>query len=749
MVYEVARFKSRRRTHCQTSSSTRFSLRKLNRQQKAIHRQCISYLQRLLSNFSMLSREALELLCCLLDAPRIESLNRVLLNRLNIEQKEQLCSALEECRQSPEHWPDVMDVALSRAGRSTERMFLQAIEVQLEKQKRRLFYRGLSDLEVRSQMIQKMFALSDQERDFLIMAFIFSVWRPSRSFFVDFLECQLYANSKYLQVMLGITAKDLNAIHQGTLLRIGAIEKESSWFCVDDNFLGLFQRPTTDRIESDYFEQLPLATVELDDFLIDKEKTEHLIQILAKRPVHATHVLLLGSAGTGKSSFARALAAQLGIPAYCIVSNESNTTQKRRMAIQACVNLTNHGEGSLIVVDEADNLLNTKLSWFERGETQDKGWLNHLLEQSGIRMIWIVNSVHGMDASVRRRFSYSLVFKKFNRLQRMRIWKSVLKANTASRAFTDSDLQDLAKQYDCNAGVIDLAVKKAREIAKPGTSRFRQAVRLSLEAYRTLELGRECFPDHNEIESKYSVDALNISSDCPQLLLTLDTFNGRLQEGKKDGIKNLNLLFHGPPGTGKSEFARYLAHRLEKEILFYQAGELISPYVGETERRIFEAFRSAEEEEAVCVIDEADTFLFPRAQAQRSWEVSFTNAFLTGMERFRGLLVCTTNRLEGLDEAALRRFQIKIRFNWLTPDGAVLLYKQLLAPLTNEILDIHTEQALRDLKCLAPGDFRAVRDRFSLLSPKHNKPQDFLIGLREELAIKEAHNQTGQRIGFK
>ncbi len=63
----------------------------------------------------------------------------------------------------------------------------------------------------------------------------------------------------------------------------------------------------------------------------------------------------------------------------------------RRSAIIACLNMTNQGDGSLVIVDEADNVLNTRNSWFNRGETQDKGWLNQILEEQGARVIWITN----------------------------------------------------------------------------------------------------------------------------------------------------------------------------------------------------------------------------------------------------------------------------------------------------------------------------------------------------------------------
>ena len=83
---------------------------------------------------------------------------------------------------------------------------------------------------------------------------------------------------------------------------------------------------------------------------------------------------------------------------------------------------------------------------------------------------------------------------------------------------------------------------------------------------------------------------------------------------------------------------------------------------GDTEKNIRDGFEEAEREEAILIMDEVDSFLFSRDWAQRSYEVSFTNEFLTRMERYRGILICTTNRLTDLDQASIRRFQYKIGF---------------------------------------------------------------------------------------
>ncbi|NIP99131.1 MAG: AAA family ATPase, partial [Nitrospinaceae bacterium] len=70
----------------------------------------------------------------------------------------------------------------------------------------------------------------------------------------------------------------------------------------------------------------------------------------------------------------------------------------------------------------------------------------------------------------------------------------------------------------------------------------------------------------------------------------------------------------------------------------------------------------AEENRALLFFDEADSFLRPREAAVRSWEVTEVNELLTQMETFRGVFLCATNFLNGLDSAALRRFTFKVEF---------------------------------------------------------------------------------------
>ena len=104
--------------------------------------------------------------------------------------------------------------------------------------------------------------------------------------------------------------------------------------------------------------------------------------------------------------------------------------------------------------------------------------------------------------------------------------------------------------------------------------------------------------------------------------------------------------------------------------------------------------------------------------------------------------------MKGLDEASIRRFNHKIGFDFLKPEGNVIFYRKLLTTLTNTHLDEKTEKSLMDIPDLAPGDFRVVRDRFSFY-PKEQVNHGILTdALATEVKTKNFYKYGGVKIGF-
>ena len=719
----------------------------MDKNERFILRKSAQFLQRHFKLYPSFSKEAVKMLCWTL-GEKIRRIDQFLITHLSEKNKVAFKESLSENGHDFEDHVDLVFGKLKKLTKANLRKLQQLVLSFLEINAARAGYRGKADFEKNVAVLKSMFGLTDHEEEFMIFLFVISTSEAAQEFFVGHLECNKIMGRKYLANVLGLSKTELNRILTGTLRKIEFFEMDGYDLRVEDKFLGLFQNPSDRNFSDEFYSRISQGSrLPMEYFLIKPDHRNYIISLLKKKQETPTHVLLYGPPGTGKTSFARSLADYLGIPSYDVVKDETNTTRSRRAAILACLNMTNSGPGSLVIVDEADNLLNTQFSFFMRGETQDKGWLNELLEKPGTRMIWITNSIWGIEESVLRRFAFSLHFRSFNRRQRMQLWENIINANRVERFFGSKDIERYARKYSVNAGVIDLAVKKSVETKPRSKARFHKALKLALEAHRTLANYGEKPVDKNRVEQNYSLEGLNVSGDIKSMMTRLEKFDAFLRNPENRQIINMNLLFYGPPGTGKSELARYIADRLDREIICKRVSDLQSKYVGEGEKNIKYAFQEAEAEEAILVIDEADSLLFSRERAVRSWEISFTNEFLTQMERFRGILICTTNRMKDLDDASIRRFNHKLKFDYLLPDGNVVFYEKLLVNLIGPSLDEKSRAELKNILNLTPGDFKTVRDRFAFYTPEELSHKMLLEALKDESRIKNDHGKN-VKIGY-
>jgi len=202
-------------------------------------------------------------------------------------------------------------------------------------------------------------------------------------------------------------------------------------------------------------------------------------------------------------------------------------------------------------------------------------------------------------------------------------------------------------------------------------------------------------------------------------------------------------MFWGLPGTGKTEFAKYIAQATGKQLLVKRMSDLQNMFVGETEKQIAAAFRQARNENAILFLDEADSLFIDRKTSTRSWESSQTNEILTQMENFKGICICCTNLLDHIDEAALRRFSWKVKFLPLTAEGREKLFRKYFQPAGKLSKGVKT--GLQNARDLTPGDFKTVW----LRQQYREQPAtavEILAELRKEVSYKR--NRTGGPIGF-
>ena len=125
-------------------------------------------------------------------------------------------------------------------------------------------------------------------------------------------------------------------------------------------------------------------------------------------------------------------------------------------------------------------------------------------------------------------------------------------------------------------------------------------------------------------------------------------------------------------------------------------------YVGEGEKQLSEAFAEAEMEGAILLIDELDSIAGNRQNADKNYQKTFVNQLLTELDNFKGIFIATSNFMDGLDPAVLRRLFLKVKFDFLTDDQIETAFKLYFPKLKRS--------KLGHMPYLTPGDFRAVKE---------------------------------------
>ncbi|MBQ7695901.1 MAG: ATP-binding protein [Lentisphaeria bacterium] len=473
-----------------------------------------------------------------------------------------------------------------------------------------------------------------------------------------------------------------------------------------------------------------------------------------KSPVN---ILLYGAPGTGKTSFARTLAAELKRKC-CIIaqdthdhrSNEATSAPSFRFgALQICSSQVDPAK-SLIIVDEADEMLRGSsgggpfaLFGAGRAPAGDKGMLNALLDHVTTPTIWITNSsADELDESSRRRFDYSIRFEALDAEQRLSIWRNNVEKMKLGSLVSEEMMRKFAKRYPVSAGGITLVLQNLVKLI-PAPGEVEELVETLMKPHCEL-LGVENADEAMRPAEDYSLEGLNIDGSLP--LPRLIEAVRRFREEPSGGIDRprMNILLSGAPGTGKTEFVKYLGAQLGVKVVVLMGSDLLSMFVGGTEKLIRRAFEQAEAERAILFLDEIDGLVQSRSRAQRSWEVTQVNELLHRMENFTGVMVGATNFAANLDAAILRRFTFKLEFDYLDDAGKKLFFERMFGtPLTD------AEAALlAGIPNLAPGDFRTVRQGLFYLGGDVTNAER-LEGLRRESAAKQANRFAAKgKMGF-
>jgi transitional endoplasmic reticulum ATPase len=454
---------------------------------------------------------------------------------------------------------------------------------------------------------------------------------------------------------------------------------------------------------SAFFFKVPSSRLILSDFSHLGEDLKILSNFLAASLVKraaGVNILMYGPPGTGKTELARVIAANLGVSLFEVSSQDADgdpaCTDRLWRSYLLCQSLFSRRRDCLILFDEMEDVFPSEAHQFFGMMVRsghNKGWTNRVLESNVVPSIWISNSIEQIDPAFLRRFDFILEVPT----PALAVRRQMLTKMMGGIVVKDEWLEAMVNKHHLVPGHIEKAVKVATLMGANDQDTPEHVInRVIHNLHRAMGVRS---PNRTKKQTPPIYDLAFLNTD-PNL--------ARLEEicGAESCLK---VCLHGPSGTGKTAFVHYLAERLNRNIIAKKASDILGPFVGQTEQQVANMFAEAsDQEESILFLDEADSFLQDRVRARQSWEITKVNELLVQMENFEGLFFCATNLIDSLDNAVFRRFDLKVKFDFLKPDQAWGLFQRILSAHgmnNSREMEIRGRTRLAKMSKLTPGDF--------------------------------------------
>lgn len=607
-------------------------------------------------------------------------------------------------------------------------------------------------------LIGQTLNISNAEQEILILRLLMPLIEPFRDKVTHLcLDCTLQSTVDYLRVMTTRSAGEIRKALQPTspLLQMGWLTVQPGLVDLEDKLLltdGLLEiflreHANADELFANFYQPASRTKLEMADYTHLQSDMEVILPYLKtalKEKQSGINILIYGPPGVGKTELAKLLAQILAARLYEVLCTDQEGNALRGKARFAAGKvsqkmLCKSREPSLLLFDEAEDVFPSRQRFFfeeeddgESGSQGDKAWINKQLETNPVPVIWISNRVATMDKAYLRRFSYSVEIDKMPATIRRRIVKKYSKGLKVSPQWRDK----LVKLDQLTPAQIEKAARVARNTQKHAPEQCEQIAERVLKASMRL------------LKQKHSLQPQAAWTQYDRRFTNTDLDMEALIAGLKRKPRG-NFCFYGAPGTGKTALARHIADVTGLPLHIKRASDLLDKYVGESEKNISKMFAEAETQGGILLLDEADSLLADRNHAQRQWEITQVNEMLTQMETFSGIFICTTNLMDKLDAASLRRFDFKAKFDYLSPEQRWALFQQECQrlggdlPTNPESLAIIKQQVQRLTK-LTPGDFAVLSRQVAVLGAIP-QPERMIQVLEQECKAK---GETFAKIGF-
>ena len=300
---------------------------------------------------------------------------------------------------------------------------------------------------------------------------------------------------------------------------------------------------------------------------------------------------------------------------------------------------------------------------------------------------------------------------------RIQLWRRALPG------FEEHDASELAERFAVNGGIIEMAARAARVTTgsdQPELAAVDEAVRGQLYG-RLQRLGRQ-------LDTPYAFADIVADPDgkaaLQEIVAAIRERRRVREEWGFRGAAGISVLFSGSPGVGKTMSATVIARELSLAIYEIDLSQVMSKWIGETEKNLAEIFDAAEPGHIVLLFNEADALFGKRTAEASSANDRFANLevnyLLQRLERFGGLSILTTNLTKSIDAAFRRRFAYDVQFAFPAVDLREELWKRAF-PKKAHTFELDYKQLAERFE-MSGGYIKVAAERAAFIAAGRQQP---------------------------
>lgn len=511
--------------------------------------------------------------------------------------------------------------------------------------------------------------------------------------------------------------------------------------------------------------------VPLDDVILPEETKSSLLKMITNFPNfleaknklkfsevieygNALALLFVGPSGTGKTMLANAIANHLG--KKILLFNFHNISQifdaTREKNVFSVLFREARINDAILFFDESEDILTNRVN----------DLLVEIEKHEGI-VVFATNASLKIDEAMRRRINMIVEFKNPGPALRKKIWEVHLPEKL--KLHEDVDLDELSRKFELNGGLIknavfsslsgainngngDELVLKMEHMNKGAKEQLNNKLYMS-------KMEEQKSPTHGFESLVLPEEKIKILNEIVNMEKASKVLNGEWGFNEKFPDRNgISVLFHGPPGTGKTFSAEVIAYEAGKNLKVVNYAEVLSMWLGETEKNLNFLFREVADNDSILLFDEADALFTQRSQVTSSndrYANLKTDVLLSLIEKHNALAILTTNYIGNIDEAFFRRFRYIVEFEKPDKEMRLKLWRTLMPkrmPLSEDVNLVKLAEKYE----FTGGDIKnaiiraATRRAISIEETRKVTMNDFLK-VCDELIKNKTNGKTG-KVGF-